>query len=583
VEPERQSEPAPEQPPASRWAPPAPESAEQSGSDVVNDAMIPTLLVLAMWLFGGYVLSVREALYAGGNDLLQYVYFFFVIATVLIAKIRSVKGDEAKGGAYMIALAGAMLLFILRFSSEAGGVFGSLGGMVALAMNCFAFALAGVGIDWISRDCTVDPASEETATGSWFDPVPRDKRRPGRAVVVFSLLAACVFGAGQFALARSYSEVYQRGFLFAAGYAVCAMLLLALTNLSGIRLYFASRAVRTPMTMIPYWVAASVFLATLALGLAWILPRTGGHAGQSIFASVPNGPANGPHSTKFRYAPASGLNTPEGEVRGRRSGEQGNQGEGQSPGGSGTNSMEGKGDKTAPSDSGAKTTPGSGQEEGAGEQKLGRGESGKEQPGEDGKQGDSTQTRPDQRPPDQLREDLAPPTNLGWLGRILMWLLIAIVAALLLYQLARFVAKLFGMRLKLPAIVLPRFGGRRSRPRELQNPFASKRALERMSPREVVLHTYGAFMALANACGAPRAPQATASEFLRGLPTALAGLRQEAEELSELYLRAEYSPEGDFAPSLPRLKEIWGRMEEFLAAWQRPAEHPRAARGNGPA
>lgn len=641
-------------------------------TDPVNDGLIPALLIAAMWCFGWYVLSVREALYAGGNELLQYVYFFFVVATVLIAKIRRVRGSEARASVYLAGLCGAMLLFILRFSAEAGGVVGRGGGMAALLINCFAFGLAGVGIDWISRDCTVDAASEETATGSWFDPVPRDKRRPGRSVVVFSLVAACVFGAGQLALGRSSSGAYVRGVLFAAGYATSAMLLLALTNLSGIRLYVASRRLRPPGAMIPYWIAASSVLAGLALGLAWILPKSGGYAGHSIFASS-SGEWGGGQSTRVRSAPASGFSAPDGDVRGMRASQEGPRGAARVAGGTG-GAVEGTArGQTVAADTGATTTPGGGPEQGEGEPDVSgvdpaspavrEGNSLERTAGQTGgaassDQGDpaADQSRshsqpsdgtpatgpveaassdkppptspasqqggrqpeqprdnaspdavdeatrrendtspPEQQPPAETKAaaeagqeqppkpELAPNLDTAAVARVVIWLLVALLACVILYQAARLLARLRGRTLHWPAIALPRLWGARRGPRELENPFASRGALERMSPREVVLHTYGAFMALARVCGAPRPPQATANEFLRSLPPNLAALKGEAKELSDLYLRAEYAPEGDFTDSLPRLSEIWTRMEEFLAAWQRPADQHQHARGGGSA
>lgn len=588
---------------------------ERRASDIVNDALVPGLLVLAMWLFGGYVLSVREALYAGGAEILAYVYFFFVVATVLIAKMRSVKSEAAKAGGYHIALGVAMLLFVLRFSSEAGGVVGTAGGFGALLINLFAFALAGIGIDWISRDCAVDPEAEETATGSWFDPVPRDKRRPGRALIVFSLFAACVFGAGQLALARTSSGLYTRGFVFAAGYAACAMLLLALTNLGGLRLYVASRKLRAPSSMVAYWLAASSLIAALALAAAWALPKSGGYAGQSVFASAPSGDFGSGGQAAFRDAPASGLNAPKAPPTSGHAGEASAPGEvATRAGGKAPQPAEGPGEDLAPSETGDRTIAGGGTEHGEGQ---GEGEPNPDPDAEQGeapKEGDGPPTaasgagergqrgarqvegskpsagreEPRQEPPRQERRPPPPPVEAraenapslpdgSLLTRLLMvigGIVLGVAAAVWLW---RWLSRLRGFRL--PPLVVPWFGRSRRRPRELTNPFADHEALSRLTPRELVLHTYEAFMALARVCGAPRPRQATASEYLRALPPTLAGLSSEATDLSSLYLRAEYAPEADLSGDVERIREIWERMEEFLAAWLKPAEAGQGVKG----
>ncbi len=633
------------------------EPTDHPAADPVNDALIPAFLICAMWCFGWYVLAVREALYTGGNELLQYVYFFFVVATVLIAKIRSVRGNEARASVYMAALSAAMGLVILRFGLEAGSVSTAPdSAVIPVAMYGLAFALAGVGINWISRDCTVDPASEETATGTWFDPVPRDKRRPGRAVVVFSLIAACVFGAGQLVLARTSTPIYHRGILCAAGYASCAMLLLALTNLSGIRLYVASRQVRAPLGMVPYWLAASAALAGSALGLAWVLPKSGGHAGQSILATAPGWYGEGGPTTPLGGSPVSGIARPEGNAPGGETGREHSptgppRGSGEGGQASASDSSEAP---PAPSTSGERRVAGGGSEQGAGEPRPGQedrepsptrtaenqrtgagdGAEGQEQTPKDPENASDGEERGQEaasareddaappkgeegRPGEEPEEPQGPPPGgygrsryegMGpseeWLheherqaraeqerarpesapaldpaiARVLLWLLVAAVGGMVLYQVLRLLARLRGAHLRWPAIPLPRRRARRS-PGEFENPFASRALLEQMSPRDVVLHTYSAFMGLARACGASRPPQATATEFLRALPPNLAGLKQEAGELSELYLRAEYAPDSDLSAALPRLREIWSRMEEFLAAWQRPAGQHQTVNG----
>ncbi len=613
-------------------------------ASVANDVLIPILLILAMWFFGFYVLSVREALYSYGGQVLQFVYFFFVIATVLIAKMRSIKGNAGLSMPYVVALAVVVWLFVTKFTLTAGGIAGSLSFPLALLTNYALFGGAWYAINWISRDCTVDPDTEETATGSMFDPVPRDRRRPGRSVAVSSLVAAVVFGAGQLALSRGAREAYHLGYLCAGGFAATALMLLALTNLSGLSLYLSSRKLRMPAAMSVYWLGASAMLVAAAVALSWIAPRPGGHAGESIVArdfgrdggrsALPEGPASG---TSEAEAPPSGRTDPGGQPGRARPSDQGEgasvegpeNGPQPTPGESGTRTIEGGGAEPGegepgpgdeaneePSDAGER--PGgdaekpdasgesgtSGEESsrhGQGEESAGSEPRGAPEPREEsgapesaaesgterrreessptessardaegpesqaaaGESGASDARGPAEPPPPQA----APPdlAVLADLARPLAIILGVLAGLAVLAFLVR--AFLKGVRPRLALPRLPRLFRRDGRPPEFRNPFADADGLHDLSPRDVVLHTYGAFMSLARICGCPRPPQKTASEFLSDLPSNLAGLRDEARELSRMYLQAEYATDHDFTDDLPRLGEIWGRLEAHLSAW----------------
>ncbi|MBD3175504.1 MAG: hypothetical protein GF320_09995, partial [Armatimonadia bacterium] len=285
-------QPDPAKAPDSVWVP------GTRSFDPVNDAVVPALLVAMMWSFGSYALSVRMALFPTGQSLLQFVFFCFLVGVVGIAKIRSIKGNDAVSMPYVIGLAFAITVFVARFTLGVGGIAGSYGGALAFLSNLAIFAVVWAGVNWISRDCTVDPETEETASASMFDPVSDDRRRPGRSVVVFSLLAAMVFGLGQLILARANRSAYESGYVAAAAYAGSALLVLALTNLSGLRLYLSGRLLRTPSGMVGAWAALSLLLVAIALGTAWLIPRSGGHAGESILA---RGPQSDSGSSASRY------------------------------------------------------------------------------------------------------------------------------------------------------------------------------------------------------------------------------------------------------------------------------------------
>jgi len=538
--------------------------------DAVNDLIVPFLLVAMMWTFGNYALSVREALFPSANELLRFVFFFFLVGVVGIAKIRSVKGNDAVSLPYIAGLAFAVTVFIARFTVDMGGIAGSMSLPLSFLGNILTFAAVWGGVNWIARDCTVDPATEESAAASMFDPVPHDKRRPGRSVVVFSLLAALVFGLGQVILARANREAYTSGFAAALGYAASALTLLALTNLSGLRLYLASRLLRTPSGMVAYWAVFSLAIVAISLGIAWIAPKSGGYAGESIFArsSLP-ADASGPATSRGLV---SGTRTRDDAWALRPAGDPGASTAGgtRATGGAASRDVGGEGSS---GEGGRNPVEGSGGAQGAGQAEDQQGDpadagaNGEPRPGGD-RSGDRGR-RPD-RPTRGTSGDpsAAPPMpEIGSIDEILEFLVLAAIVAIclvLLFMLFRWLARAARrgqFRVRLPSF---RFPWSARRPAELVNPFANRALLSSLSPRDLVLRTYAGFMALAGICGCARKPCVTAGEFLQALPQPLLPLRDEAKDLSGLYVLAEYAAEADLEESVPRLREIWDRMDYFL-------------------
>ena len=542
--------------------------------DAVNDLVVPFLLVVMMLCFGFYAISVRDALMSTGNDVLGFVYFFFVVGAVGIAKIRSVRGNDAISLPYIAGLAFAITVFLAQFSLGVGGIAGGVSGPVAFASNVIVFAAAWAGINWIARDCTVDPNTEECASAGMFDAVPADRRRPGRSVVVFSLLAAAVFGLGQLVLARAHPGAYIAGLMAAGSYAVSALLLLALTNLSGLRLYIAARRLRVPMAMVPLWTLVSLLIVVFAVAVAWIAPRPGGHVGEFIASSDADmrggdsgssaGVTSGVSGRTGSAAYGHDSSGREGAPRGSGAG----QGGGDYPGSSGA--MSSTGDPIA--GQGAGQGSGSGTEaEGEDEQ---AGEEGERRPGEVGGQGRglSRESRPGSsgaQSAGQPPTPFVPPPGLEWFLKALVIVVGLAVLLAFLYALGR--ALWSALRGRGFAFRLPRFRFGRGRPPELRNPFADAAMLARLNPRDLVLRSYGAFMALAGLCGCPRPLDRTASEFVGDLPAPLLGLRDEARQLSAWYVEAEYAPSADFASAIPRLREIWTRMDALAESVLHPA------------
>ncbi|NLN89403.1 MAG: DUF4129 domain-containing protein [candidate division WS1 bacterium] len=527
--------------PESVWVPGA------RSFDPVNDVVVLALLVVMMWCFGSYAFSVRRALYPMGQSLLEFVFLCFLVGVVGISKIRSIHGNDAVSMPYIIGLAFAVFVFVARFTLGIGGITGSGTGMMAFLTNLAVFAVVWAGVNWICRDCTVDPETEETASASMFDLVPEDRRRPGRSVVVFSLLAAMVFGLGQLVLARANRQAYEAGYLSAAAYTGSALLVLALTNLSGLRLYLAGRLLKPPSGMTGSWVALSVLVVALSLGVAWIVPRFGGYAGESIFAEA-SGAGSG--SAASRFGATSGIGQTDAPWTARLDQGPGTA-PGQDPGAMGSASDSGMPGRWGAGDAGMDVSGGS--DPGAG---IGWEYGAEPHPAEQQGEGSGNGSQMDQSHGFAQAPGLPESSLIDLIGKILL-VLLGLVA---LYFLVRFLRGLLAMRrerrpLRWPAIVWPW----QHEPPE-PNPFANPRVFDGLDGREKVLYCYGAFMAVARRCGCPRDESLTPLEFARNLPGPLQAIDREARELSTLYVTAEYAQPTDMRDYESRIREIWSRL-----------------------
>ena len=80
--------------------------------------------------------------------------------------------------------------------------------------------------------------------------------------------------------------------------------------------------------------------------------------------------------------------------------------------------------------------------------------------------------------------------------------------------------------------------------------------------RSFVVSSYEALCALAYDLGVPRRHDQTPYEFIESFPAELDGLREEARELTELYVLATYSMQPASEQSLDRLRKFWIAYEK---------------------
>ena len=89
------------------------------------------------------------------------------------------------------------------------------------------------------------------------------------------------------------------------------------------------------------------------------------------------------------------------------------------------------------------------------------------------------------------------------------------------------------------------------------NSMADPARATRMTPADHVQYAYEALCALAYDLGVPRKQDQTPYEFIDAFPEAMESLRDEAAELTRLYVIAAYSPETVGPRALDRLRRFW--------------------------
>jgi hypothetical protein len=103
--------------------------------------------------------------------------------------------------------------------------------------------------------------------------------------------------------------------------------------------------------------------------------------------------------------------------------------------------------------------------------------------------------------------------------------------------------------------------------RELSASAAFRNPMDSPLPlRDKVVYSYDALCALAQDVGQPRDPDRTPHEFMAEFPERLQALRETAEDLTRLYVIAEYS-NLEIQPQVQdRLRKFWMRYDSLRGA-----------------
>lgn len=515
----------------------------RNATDLIIEVLTPALIFAMCYAVVFFLLDVRYIFTSVHDANLRMVAFSFLLGVVALNRLIARDGEQ-ESMLYFAALAGAIGLYTLATTSmyDLGSVArGFLDDpWVATGFNATIVVFLWWAVNRLTHECCVDenrvagdvglitgavkriearvgraaepprepvppaPPLYREAELSPFDPVegyvPKvrvekspaqsiadrlPRRHPGISIFIFSVPVMAIFSIGIAVVRQAGPDWVRAGEFYMGLYTACALGLLLLTSLGGLREYFRARGVRMPAMIGWYWMGlGAVMIAVVMVGAARL--------------PLPDLP------------PAISVGDRETDpwARGR----------------------------------------------------------------------DHLELEPVSAAPlallDQARfMERVGDFVLATLGIFLIYgalrgLLIAADTLLLRPGRApRWIVRLLGalaaaLRAVLQVPRLPRPGRVRIQRdvatcAEYDNPLADPGRAARMAPADHVEHAYAALCALALDLGVPRHAEQTPYEFLRAFPHELHALREEAEDLTQLYIVAAYSPLALDERALDRVRKFW--------------------------
>jgi hypothetical protein len=101
--------------------------------------------------------------------------------------------------------------------------------------------------------------------------------------------------------------------------------------------------------------------------------------------------------------------------------------------------------------------------------------------------------------------------------------------------------------------------------RHFINPLRNQAEAARLGVGGQIEYAYAALCALALDLGVPRRKDQTPYEFLRSFPREMSALREESEELIQLYVEAAYGARQFGKDKEDRLRKFWHTYERVRA------------------
>lgn len=553
---------------------PGPADSAVSEFDWLTELAIPLGVFGLLGSLLYYLIEVRSVV-AGPHAVgpLRWVVFWFLLAVIGIARIRTKYGGAAIAGYYTALLAGAIGLFVWVYTERLGALTGHRGDhLMTLLFNWSVVGTVWWAASAVTREATLEENVATQLEGGlwtlladeWQYVRPADHpeppanhaqvrpRHPGRLVLWVSLAALVLFAVGQRTIG-SEGRHARIAFWCMSVYVLCALLLLALTNLSALRMKVRRRGISLSPAVTPAWIVASAIIVTAIIIFAAVMPRG---------TAPPQRPLKSPVSDWPSQAERPGPR--EGPTEGM--GRQGTQ-----PGGrEQAAARAGKEGQQQAAQQGTEDGRGTGRQDGEGDAAGGRG-----------------QGRGEGRGPGQGGQDQPAPASgqNASLSRLLLWLLAAAaVAAVVVFVIAhrrrlwQGLSRLRAVPALLAAALSSLWGrlqgwlGRRPGVGESHalpaDPFVdifARGLADNLQPAEVIDYVYRAFQVYMARLGYERAADQTALEFLRSLPAHVLLPDEGAQRLTRAYVLAMYSPREVTAQQVQGAREIWKVMRERLS------------------
>jgi len=246
-----------------------------------------------------FLLELRGQFYPEGIGWLRFVFFCYIVGVVLINRLYAGFGGQGSAAPYSLAMAGAMFLFVLVYTSMHGYIVGTADDMVGgmpLLTNLLIVAVVWIVADRVTKSCSfetdatadlgvgmVDSAlrpwavkadieKKEASEQDQKDVSPFRRKHPGRAVFYFAFLAIPMFAIGQNMIPEASPEVVRSLFNHTIVYIASSLLLLMFTSYSGLRHYFNSRRTNMPGHVGAFWIVIGTLVAAAAIAVARVMP-----------------------------------------------------------------------------------------------------------------------------------------------------------------------------------------------------------------------------------------------------------------------------------------------------------------------
>lgn len=586
-----------------------------SFADYFIDFLTPTLIFVMMLSLILYLLDVRF-IFTEQDDLrLRGVSIFFVLGVVALNRLVARDGKE-QSMVYILLMLMVVTLFTLATSKNSGSY---VPGMMDQAWIDLFFNLCVVGFFWwvtnrLTQECCVDKSSasgevgivqgtilsamrtrdnmrnlpaqvkdvvnrktEETPyiltdTVEAYDPLERDQAaamaladamtqaekpktwsdrlpqsHPGVSIFYVSLPVLAVFALGYPVLRNGGPSMTNVAYFFVGVYTLAALGLLMLTSLRGLRGYCQERGVPIPPGVSWFWMGFGILMVALVLLGGFLGPTTG--APETFRVGPREIDMNARHVEGWDYREyESSTNTQQPAP--------------QDPDLAADIESEETGPGKSPKNTPGAENPGEGGSSGKADQSTG------------GSNTDGTVSSP-------LMQMMEASPVVGYAVLIVLAVGGACVVIVGLLFLARAIGS--GNKNKRPGAMsrlrkffeglfaMAQVPGMRPwqvrMSRELSASAAFRNPMDSPLPlRDKVVYSYDALCALAQDVGQPRDPDRTPHEFMAEFPERLQALRETAEDLTRLYVIAEYS-NLEIQPQVQdRLRKFWMRYDSLRGA-----------------